>query len=1603
MATLQDLLAAPVARAAIAQPQPESVDLMGTLSDIGGAGLGAVASVGNFLDTPGAMVRNLLAGENVLAPLSDPLSDVGRVSGRDLLERWGMRKNKETGIGGWFSDPGEGLRDLAGFGMEIALDPFGPLTKGAMLGSKAGKAVSTQLAGRTHPLIKQAGKGISYIFDKLPEKATLGVASWAGRSARDIGRQTKALFNKLSEGITDPGVLPFGEAARAQAKEWRFRASMHMAEINQVAENAGYHLVPDETLDLTDPQNLLNPRSVTKVRAREDQMRRYLEDLYDPTAPTLQPRDVVSIGGDGPIKEVEYANRTPVGTQVKLVGEDKLYSDFELKPVWQEQAEPIPEEVMKVLDRVKREANYIRSRNASMGAKNAQHIDPYADFFHRNKSNQLRQAEQIGGLSPPSWARRNHESLLKSMSTEYGRELKYKAFKDGTVGINELMNDPYWKKQIDDLDSLTAGASVNGVTSKIIPGYVGLRHVDRLAGALGMDAEEIWEEITSGRAVNKTGTTAYSAQPGVFDVVRNDGTRYGQIFADAGEGGSAALRFAVPPEDFTSGALDDALQFVEHRLATNQVQKVTARVAPEVGDLLSSRGYVAGQAMEDGTEVWEKNLFMGDPRAADKPLMMPTQEFKSRFNDWVAWKAKQVREGTEAGVQPGIGSWKSWTDVRTVGSDNERLFNLTKDTPLTEITMQNIDTPEIRSQLGLITNYDYARASLDAGNPVFVGRKVLKKGQPAEVLLVTPTKRAQVETKVNQLVKSLDKDLENSPLGFNEALYDHVAAGITRNYGDKIDRWMPVPDDRGGIQVMGPDGPLAKTTIKGWHDTLADADMRIAEGKRLDAASEALLRMDDDSLKALMLVDDQIEKVRSLRDEYNEATERLPEDPGYLKQDASIELADRHRALAEELGNHVEKRYMPVYEQSAPTSGYNYIAAEGAVNAMLRGTADFIKDNLKAVINNPGFEQITKNRGVGTLSDSLATSYNPADKMGLTFAEAIEQGFFSGRVNEGEFLEFVRDELANERVKGFFRTEDADELAKQYNTIKSLRAASDTWNQMKTLNEISGMADLPELEAWQRAASNVSTVTKAGMLSVSPATAGRDILSSYVNGVLVGGMDMTAPMKYGTKVRDFVLGSPVDPSDTVKIKEIEDYLAMRNLPSNPQTRAEAFQNFWNAYTMSGSINPNVVTADATRMAQAEWTSAAMDNAPKKGKIVAKEYMEGLKRTVLNPFRALDPRVAGTWTKDELGRMVQRSEGKNPLVNMMNTFRTQGDTAVRAMYVMDRVNKTGSLKDAFEAADKFLLNANPRNFTRFEHKYLKSLFPFYSFMRQSIPLFLGELAANPGGKLGMAVRASRLAQGGSDEYVPYQYQDSTAVPLGQTDQGDLQYLTSFGLMHEDAIRIAGNALQQDHRALLQQALSSANPAIKWLIEHSTNTSLFSQGPMGGRRLDDLDPNAGRIMANLGLQDVDASGRARPIFGSPTLESMLAAGPPTRLLNMAKIATDTRASATQKVLRLISGVRIENVTQEAVTRDLRDRLNALQIASGARPLSIVSGSEKLLEHLRETGQNEEADKLERINTALAAQRRAVAQQEKKAKQAPPVRNRPASLVDMLAQPM
>jgi len=603
------------------------------------------------------------------------------------------------------------------------------------------------------------------------------------------------------------------------------------------------------------------------------------------------------------------------------------------------------------------------------------------------------------------------------------------------------------------------------------------------------------------------------------------------------------------------------------------------------------------------------------------------------------------------------------------------------------------------------------------------------------------------------------------------------------------------------------------------------------------------------------------------------------------------------------------------------------------------------------------------------------------------------------------------------------------EAARAYahDILRTMELSSDQAEQLRTFTEIPAMSQMPELGPFLRMTANVTSASKAGFL-LAVSTAVRDVLGSAINATLVGGSNLAVVARYGKAGLEFSRGAPIDPVELtgVNIPEISQMLASKGWADTPTNRGRAFQALYAAHHRAPFRHASLMTADVESQAISGSAEAVLNAVPGEGagvvqdtiptfvsavgggmsavrhdisdrvrRSLAQPTIAGRATAMANEFinpmnvpgRYVEERGVPNWRQPAAGvqqfatpprvlqgrenRVVRSSKG-NFFTESLNSFRGALDTTTRAAVILEYLQRqkgAARLSDAFAYADKVLTNNDPRNFSRFENKWMRSLIPFYSFMRQSMPMFLRELTFNPGGGVGMAVRATRLAQGDDESYVPFALQDTTAIPIGTYDDGRAKFLTSLGLMHEDAVRYAGDILQGDVKGLLQKLIASGNPALKLAVEKATNTSLFAATPMGGRRLDDLDPTLGRILINLGITDVAPSGRAAP-FLSPTVEAVAAASPLSRVLSTAKIISnpEDRTSSMEKVMRLLLGVKVETITPEQTLREIRDRLNAMEIAAGARPLTLATGTSKLRERLKALGNTEELQKLQQIDQLL-----------------------------------
>lgn len=178
-------------------PEPViSEDEHGFLSRAGDTALGGLAAVGNFLDLPGSVVRDLLSFRNPLDQFLTPFSPTNRTSGRDMLRALGLVSKRDT-----FLNAG------AGMALDFALDPltYASLGTSAALttGGKAARAVGLMKHAKTAlATAERAGKAQNPLLRLATDSGMAGKAARGvlGAASRDdaIGTMSRAVVDAVA-------------------------------------------------------------------------------------------------------------------------------------------------------------------------------------------------------------------------------------------------------------------------------------------------------------------------------------------------------------------------------------------------------------------------------------------------------------------------------------------------------------------------------------------------------------------------------------------------------------------------------------------------------------------------------------------------------------------------------------------------------------------------------------------------------------------------------------------------------------------------------------------------------------------------------------------------------------------------------------------------------------------------------------------------------------------------------------------------------------------------------------------------------------------------------------------------------------------------------------------------------------------------------------------------------------------------------------------------------------------------------------------------------------------------------------------------------------
>ena len=280
------------------------------------------------------------------------------------------------------------------------------------------------------------------------------------------------------------------------------------------------------------------------------------------------------------------------------------------------------------------------------------------------------------------------------------------------------------------------------------------------------------------------------------------------------------------------------------------------------------------------------------------------------------------------------------------------------------------------------------------------------------------------------------------------------------------------------------------------------------------------------------------------------------------------------------------------------------------------------------------------------------------------------------------------------------------------------------------------------------------------------------------------------------------------------------------------------------------------------------------------------------------------------------------------------------------------------KSAAKQVGEAQVNYGNREFSEFEKK-IKQYVPFYSFSTRAGKQVLSELAHNPGGRLGMLLKAENRMQG-SDPGIPDSVSSGTAIPFpwGQPDDGTKRFATNFGLMHESPVHTLGALAGGNLRGAGYDLLGMLNPLVKTPLEHVTGQSFYQRG----EPQEHLDPNIGRILSNVGVMSGLRDKDAGPVnyFGQSTtgksleaaLETALAVSPFSRMATTAKQLTDNRKGVGAKAVNTLTGARLTDVSPDKQRFVIQQRAKKLALAAGARSHADVYFSKAELSKLKET---------------------------------------------------
>jgi hypothetical protein len=218
------------------------------------------------------------------------------------------------------------------------------------------------------------------------------------------------------------------------------------------------------------------------------------------------------------------------------------------------------------------------------------------------------------------------------------------------------------------------------------------------------------------------------------------------------------------------------------------------------------------------------------------------------------------------------------------------------------------------------------------------------------------------------------------------------------------------------------------------------------------------------------------------------------------------------------------------------------------------------------------------------------------------------------------------------------------------------------------------------------------------------------------------------------------------------------------------------------------------------------------------KISSQEFMEQLvKRGALMTHTGTET-FAKDMQKIGVKNIVQR------LVSVPASLAEGVEKFVRTQLALDVYKKTGSISDAVRAVWKVHGNYAPEAMTKFEREVVKRVFPFYTWLKTSIPFQIENLYKKTGKYAAIAKAERALVGDDVREGMPDWLQDRFIVKKGETEGGK-KTATSLDLPIRDLFKLTS----------MKEMASAVNPFLKVPAELGFNMSTFTGRPIANKEL------------------------------------------------------------------------------------------------------------------------------------------------------------------------